>query len=304
MQPAVNRTPPVFPTIPRGLLKTAWREVQRGRRDGVQPAPRRPDLHRWSGDGLHAAWLGHSTVLFRIDGFTVLTDPVLGPRCGFKFGAVTLGPKRLVEPALEGPEAMPHVDLILLSHAHLDHFDKPTLRRFESLNTTIVTASSTADLLRPRRWRAVHELGWDESIRVGPLKIRAFRVRHWGARVQTDIYRGYNGYHVESPRRRVVFGGDTAYTDTFRALRTHRRVDLAIVPIGAYDPWIHVHCNPEQALAMANQSGAEFLLPVHHQTFRLSREGRTEPIERFANAIGGDSHRLTVASVGDQWSME
>ncbi len=304
MRTAVNENILPFPTIPRSLLKTAWREIQRERRDGVEPSPQRPEPQLWSGDGLHATWLGHSTVLFQMDGFNVLTDPVLGPRCGLSLGAVTLGPKRLVEPALEGPESMPPIDLILLSHAHLDHFDKPTLRRFESLNTTTVTASRTADLLRRKRWKAVHELNWDQSVRVGPLTVCAFRVRHWGARVQTDTYRGYNGYLVESARHRVVFGGDTAFTDTFRALRSHRRVDLAIVPIGAYDPWIHVHCNPEQALAMANHSGAEFLLPVHHQTFRLSREGYTEPIERFATAIGSDSHRLAVNAIGDQWSLD
>ena len=69
-----------------------------------------------------------------------------------------------------------------------------------------------------------------------------------------------------------MFGGDTAYTETFRSVRTARPVDLAIMPIGAYDPWIQAHCNPEQAMTMAGHAGAEFVLPVHHQTFKLSSE--------------------------------
>ncbi len=291
------------PGMPRGLLGAAWREFQRERRTMVEPAAFHPGPLAWPEDGLHAAWLGHSTVLVRIEGVTILTDPVLGLRCGFSLGGFTLGPKRLVAPPIESPDAMPPVDLILLSHAHLDHFDKPTLRRFENSNTTVVTASRTADLLRRDRWRAVHELAWGQTVRVGPLSVRAFPVKHWGARRQSDIYRGYNGYLLETPTRRVVFGGDTALTDSFRDLRSSRRVDLAILPIGAYDPWIRVHCTPEQALRMANDCGAEYLLPVHHQTFRLSREAFSEPIERFAAAVGRDAHRLTITAIGQQWSL-
>jgi L-ascorbate metabolism protein UlaG (beta-lactamase superfamily) len=77
-------------------------------------------------------------------------------------------------------------------------------------------------------------------------------------------------------------------------------VDLAIMPIGAYDPWIHAHCNPEQALAMANQAGAEFIVPVHHQTFRLSNEPHSEPIERLLLAAGSDEDRIPIRQIGDE----
>jgi len=85
---------------------------------------------------------------------------------------------------------------------------------------------------------------------------------------------------VEGEQHRIIFGAYTAYTDSFRRLRTSKPVDLAIMPIGAYDPWIRVHCNPEQAWTMANHTGAEYVLPVHHQTFKLSREPKREPIAR------------------------
>ena len=82
-------------------------------------------------------------------------------------------------------------------------------------------------------------------------------MNHWGARLRTDTYRGYNGYLIESDQRRVLFAGDTADTHEFRSVKTSRPVDLALMPIGAYDPWIYAHCNPEQAMRMAHEAGAE-----------------------------------------------
>lgn len=195
---------------------------------------------------MHAAWIGHTTVLLKIDGVTILTDPVFSRRVGIRVGPATLGIRRLVEPALSIRE-LPRIDVILLSHAHMDHFDIPSLRLLESRGAAVVTAAATSDLLRVRRYRSVRELKWDESATVGPLTIRAFRVNHWGARMRTDTHRGYNGYTIEAGPHRVLFGGDTAMTDSFRTLKSHGPYDLGIMPVGAYDPWIHYHCTPEQA---------------------------------------------------------
>ena len=246
----------------------------------VLPAPHHPDFSRWTDSGLYVAWIGHSSVMIRMDGFTILTDPVFSNRIGVSLGPVTLGIKRLVAPAAQA-NACPKPDLVLLSHAHMDHFDLRSLRALENRETAVVTASQTSDLLRIKRYEQVAELKWNESLRMGPVTVRAFEVKHWGARMQSDTYRGYNGYVLESDRYRVLFGGDTAMTDTFRALRGLGRIDLAILPIGAYNPWIRVHCNPEEALRMANDAGAEFVLPVHHRTFSLSQEPADEPMERY-----------------------
>src|SRR5678809_190697 len=110
----------------------------------------RPDPKAWPDTGLHAAWLGHTTVLLKVDGTTILTDPVFSDRVGLSFGPLTLGLKRLVAPAAPLSE-MPKVDLVVVSHAHMDHFDIPTLRSLEDSHTSLVTASMTADLLRTRR---------------------------------------------------------------------------------------------------------------------------------------------------------
>jgi len=287
----------------RGAAPGFFRRVQNERKRPVGPAPFLPHPKEWPDKGLHAAWLGHSTVLLKIDGCMILTDPVLGSRCGVRVGPMTVGLKRIVAPALLYPQ-LPHIDLILLSHAHFDHFDLPALRRLEHAGTSIVTASNTADLLRARRYKSVHELGWGERVRVGPLSILGIHVRHWGARLRSDTHRGYNGYLIETGRHRIVFGGDTAYTDAFRVARSSRPVDLAIMPIGAYNPWIGSHCNPEQAWKMGADCGAEHLLPVHHQTFRLSREPFFEPVERFMDAAGSRPERVVTTRIGHEWSQD
>jgi len=206
----------------------------------------------------------------------------------------------MVEPALTIPE-LPRIDVILLSHAHMDHFDRPTLRHLQSRGTTVITASRTSDLLPVRRYRRVQELAWGERTRSGPLEIRAFPVKHWGARLRTDTYRGFNGYTIEAGRYRVLFGGDTAATTSFRALKSSRPFDLALMPVGAYDPWVRFHCTPEQAWQMANDAGAEFFLPIHHQTFALSREPYYQPIERLCAAAGRYAERVAVRRIGQEF---
>ena len=277
-----------------------WRQYSQQHKRAILPAPERPDPSRWSDRGIHAAWIGHSTVLLKIDGTTVITDPVFSTRAGVNLGFSTVGIKRLVAPALKIAE-LGKIDLVLLSHAHFDHFDLPSLHALENRGTAVVTASRTSDLLRVRRYAQVRELAWDERARIGGLEIRAFRVKHWGARMRRDVYRGYNGYVIEAGGFRIVFGGDTAATDSFRALRSSRRVDLALMPVGAYNPWIFNHCTPEQAWEMANDAGAEFFLPMHHQTFALSREPYHEPLERLMAAAGRQGDRVAVRRIGQEF---
>lgn len=279
-----------------------WERYKEDRQREILPAPERPNPHRWSDEGLHAAWLGHTTVLLKIDGVTILTDPVFSRRVGLGLGPVTLGVKRLVYPALTALE-LPKIDVVVLSHAHFDHFDIPSLRELENRGTTVVTAARTADLLRPSKWSGVHELAWGERTAVGPAGFRAFEVNHWGARMRNDTYRGYNGYTIEVGRHRVLFGGDTAWTEKFRELHSSGPFELAIMPVGAYDPWIHYHCTPEQAWRMAEDAGAEHILPVHHQTFPLSREPYHEPIDRTYAAAGSRPERVATERIGQEFHL-
>ena len=273
-------------------------------RRAIAPAFAHPQPNEWPDDRLTAAWLGHSTVLLNFFGVTVLTDPVLFDRCGIRFPFFTIGPKRLTQPALTVDE-LPPIDLVLLSHAHFDHFDTRTLHRFRP-PTQVVTARRTRDLLRWTKLRAITELAWDETVKIetarGALTVRAFRVQHWGARLQYDNFRGYNGYLLERAGRRVLFSGDTALTNDFAALRDDRPCDLALMAIGAYQPWIRSHCTPEQAVAMADAAGAHFVLPMHHQTFKLSFEPFREPIDRFVGAIAPE--RIALREIGETFVLE
>jgi L-ascorbate metabolism protein UlaG (beta-lactamase superfamily) len=277
-----------------------FRRISADMKRPVDAARHQPQIAAWPKQGLHAAWIGHSTVAISIDGFTILTDPVFSNRIGLNLGPLTIGMKRLVAPATP-ISSIPRPDLILLSHAHMDHFDIPSLRRLENRGTSVITAANTSDLLRPARYQSVRELRWNESTRLDSVSVRAIQVNHWGARMRNDTYRSYNGYLIEAGRYRVIFGGDTAYTDSFRSVRSSKPVDLAIMPIGAYDPWIRVHCNPEQAIDMANQAGAEFVMPVHHRTFELSREPLREPMERLLTAAGSSPGRIVVRDFGQEF---
>ncbi|HEU4680589.1 MAG TPA: MBL fold metallo-hydrolase [Gemmatimonadales bacterium] len=265
----------------------------------VAAAPQRPEPGSWPDDRLTVAWLGHATVLLNFQGSWVLTDPALERRIGIGRGLAKLGPRRLVQPALR-PDELPRLDAVLLSHAHMDHTDLGTLRHLPK-ELPVVVQPGNRDLVC--RFRQVHELPWSHRIALAGLTIEATEARHWGARMVTDRHRGYGGYLLEKGGHRVLFAGDTAYTDRLTKYARRGSIDLAILPIGAYDPWISNHASPEQAWAMFRALGAEYVLPVHHSTFRLSREPVDEPIRRFLAAAGGESWRVVLTEVGATWSM-
>jgi L-ascorbate metabolism protein UlaG (beta-lactamase superfamily) len=267
--------------------------------DQLNPPPRAtavPDLRGWEQRELSAVWVGHATVLLRIDGMTILTDPVFSSRIGLGLWLATLGPKRRVAPALS-IASLPPIDLILVSHAHFDHLDRQSLARLPK-KSSVITAAHTQDLIRDLGFRRVHELRWGEHLTLGGLTITARRVNHWGARTFYDRHRGFNAYLIESGRHRVLYGGDTAYHEDFKDIG---KVDLAIFGIGAYDPYIHAHATPEQAWTMAQHVAADFVLPIHHSTFRLSHEPMREPMERILTAAGSQTHRIATRQVGDTW---
>ena len=263
----------------------------------------KPDLiptpSTWDSNRITAAWLGYATVLLNFYGVNILTDPVLFKRIGADALVGTIGPKRLIAAPLQ-PAQLPNLDLVLLSHAHMDHMDMASLRALPG-NPRSVTAHDTADLLYEAKLKSPKSLRWGEraivSTAKGDIAITAFEVKHWGARWKVDRYRGYNGYVLEREGKKLIFGGDTAWTSSFARLHAQGPFEMAMMPIGAYQPWIANHCTPEQAVRMANAAGAKKFLPIHFKTFPLGREGVIEPMERLEAAI--EKERIALKDVGE-----
>lgn len=263
------------------------------------------DRDTWAAAPLGACWLGHATTLLRVAGLTVLTDPHLDDRAGMKIGSRKVGRRRAVAPPAT-PDSLPNVDVLLLSHAHMDHWDIDsllTLSRSEwARRAHVVIPTGTRDLLPPGFGHVI-ELGWDRSARIADLEVRAVKPRHWGARFILDRHRGYNAYALDEtrgPARRVVFGGDTAMTDAFDQLRSDRTpIELAVMGIGSYEPWEDQHATPEQVAEMSRRMGARLLMPIHHATFHDSNVPLDEPLKRLSAVWPED--RLVCSRVGQVW---
>jgi L-ascorbate metabolism protein UlaG (beta-lactamase superfamily) len=278
-----------------------FRQLAADSRRKILPAPVKPNPAAWSDNDITICWIGHATTLINFYGVHILTDPTFGNHIGPFLGAGTIGPKRYVAPAL-GFKELPPIDMLLLSHAHMDHMDVATLSRVPPKTFTL-TARSTSDVLSGAGLEQFTEMRWgDKTIfrcAKGDLEIEAFQVKHWGKRWPNGIERGYNGYVLRREGRVLLFGGDTAQTPLFSEIKSRGPFEAAILPIGAYQPWIWNHCSPEQAVELANQAGARYIVPVHHQTFRLSNEPMNEPIERFQAALQKEPERIALKRIGE-----
>ncbi len=269
---------------------------------GTLAPSQRPAPARWSANYITATWIGHATVLLNFYGTTIMTDPVFSNRVGANLGIGTLGRKRRVAPALKLDE-LPPIDLVLLSHAHMDHFDLPTLRRL-SPGTRVITARRTGDLLAGMALTP-SELAWGEEKQLcsptGDFRVEAFQVNHWGARWRSDTFRGYNGYIIEKAGRKIIFGGDTALCDHFRGIARKGPFELALMPIGSYRPGRSSHCTPEESARMFRDSGSRYILPIHHKTFALGPEPVDEPIARLGKVVPNE--QIALREIGETFSL-
>ncbi|MEX0876453.1 MAG: MBL fold metallo-hydrolase [Phycisphaerales bacterium] len=238
-------------------------------------------LHRLSPHDLAVMWLGHGSLVAQIHDVTVTLDPVLSHRIGMRLLKLTIGLSRIT-PAPLPAESLIGSDLVLISHAHFDHLDKPTLEKMASPRTTVIVPPRCRKLI-PKGFERVIELMPGERVEIKRLSITAIEPNHWGARSVFDRRRGVNSYLVESGNQRVLFTGDTAETSVYENLA---HIDLAVFGIGAYDPWDHMHATPEQAWSMFEKLDAKYLLPVHHSTFELSDEPLGEPMRRLRTIAG------------------
>jgi N-acyl-phosphatidylethanolamine-hydrolysing phospholipase D len=248
-------------------------------------------------------WIGHSTLLVQMDGVTFLTDPIWSERAS---PLTFAGPKRLVPPGL-ALDALPPIDFVVVSHAHYDHTDLPTLAELAERGTRIFVPLRLGAVLREAGIAAVEELDWWEERRLGRVAVHCVPAQHWSARTLWDRNRTlWSGWAVVGPERRFYYAGDTGYFAGFADIGARLGpFQLAAVPIGAYEPSEMMrpfHLDPDEAVSAALTVGAVNTIGVHYGTFDLTDEPPDEPPRRFhaaARASGVPAERIWTPAIGE-----
>lgn len=271
-----------------------------------------PEPSEWKSDDINIAWIGHSTILMNFFGKIIITDPVFFNQIGVNILGLVIGPTRYSQPALR-LEQIPKPDLLLLSHAHLDHMDFRSLSSIAEKypnEVECLTAYNTKDVIEELPWKRIQELDWNERTEIEGISIRAIEVKHFGWRYpfEKDRSRGYfkdgrsfNAYVLERNGKKILFGGDTAFTGSFR--ESGEQVDIAIMPIGAYNPWKFNHCNPEEALQMAHDVHATVFIPIHCNTFRQGLEPVEEPLQLLKDHHEKYNISLGLSEIGETYKL-
>ena len=236
----------------------------------------------------YAVWIGHATYLLNSGGITILTDPVFSNRASpVRFA----GPKRLIPPAMSLKE-LPRIDVITVSHNHYDHLDILSLKKLHDLNPSTIFLVPKGDkkLFIRKGIKNVEEFLWWEDIDIKGTKFTFTPVQHWSARGIRDRNKSlWGGWFIKSSERSLYHAGDTGYSQDFNVTRKKLgSPDMAMIPIGAYDPqWFmsYSHVNPEEAVQISQDLGSRQSLAMHWGTFLLTDEEVLEPSVLLRKAL-------------------
>jgi L-ascorbate metabolism protein UlaG (beta-lactamase superfamily) len=293
-------TPTLRPANARDGLLRQWHEQRHNGQPGG-PVPLAASQFPAEAGELAVTWFGHASALLEVDGRRVLVDPVWSERVS---PSPTLGPTRL-HPAPVALEALPPVDVVVISHDHYDHLDLPTIR--------ILLRDSTAPFVVPigigghlRTWGVpedrIVELDWNDSTTVGDVTLTCTEARHFSGRFFARDTTLWASWVIAGPEHKVFFGGDTGYTPAFAGIGARfGPFDLTLLPVGAYnEAWQAIHMNPEEAVRAHGDLGGRVMLPIHWATFNLAFHRWAEPVERARAAAEHSGVRLVVPLPGQR----
>jgi L-ascorbate metabolism protein UlaG (beta-lactamase superfamily) len=263
LTPSQSFSPRVF------FYEMVWK-AWRTRRVGTHQQPVFPSLNAGQ---VAITWIGHASFLIQFKDLNVAIDP--------NFANWLFIVKRLRLSGLRIKD-LPPIDVVLVSHAHFDHFHKPSIRRLRAPKIGIMPWGM-GRLTRGLGFKRVLELEWWESFVHGDWKVTLTPCQHWGARVLHDMHRGYGGFILEHHGRRIYHAGDSAYFDGFKEIGLRCPPEIALLPIGAYHPegMRRVHMGPEEALKAFKDVKAKSMIPMHYGSFKLSFENLSEPPRRL-----------------------
>ena len=240
-------------------------------------------------------WLGHACFLLRVKGVSLLFDPVLYSSVGL----------RRRHPLPCQPEAIQHVDYLLLSHAHRDHLDEQSIKLLAGQNPRlkVLAPLGMAELLRGiAPGLPVQEAGWWQQYDLGPdapFELYYLPASHWSRRGLFDLNKIlWGSFLIKTTDRLIYFAGDTSYADHFEQIeQTFGPLDIVLMPIGAYKPAFMMsrsHVNPHEAAKAANVLRAGHVVPMHYGTFDLSDEPASEPLRLLTEVAAGGLLRGTL----------
>jgi L-ascorbate metabolism protein UlaG (beta-lactamase superfamily) len=249
---------------------------------------------------LGVTFIGHASFFIQMGGQNVIIDP--------NFARWLFVLKRLKKPGVRLRD-LPTIDLVLVTHAHFDHLHRPSLRaivqqawRRRMVAPMIVVPDQVVDLVSDLGFREVVELGWWANHCQRGMTVTHVPSRHWGARVLKDSHRGYGGYVLCDDQHSVYHAGDTAYFPGFHEIGRRLAPELALLPIGAYNPpsFRNVHADPSDATRAFLDLKARWMVPMHYGTFRLSHEPVDEPLRLLAQEAkaAGIEDRVRVMEEG------
>jgi len=221
-------------------------------------------------------WIGHSTFLIQMCGLNIVTDPVWARRMALH--------KRLAPPGVELSD-MPPVDVVLVSHSHYDHLHLASLRKLKGTKRLLVPAGLRSKML-VKGFRLVEELNWWEEATLHGVKFTFVPAQHWTRRTLWDTnHSHWGGWVLESDAGPTVyFAGDSGYFRGFAEIGRRFKIDVALMPIGAYEPeWFMApqHVSPEESLKAYMDLAADYFVPMHYGSFKLADDTPKDALSRL-----------------------